>query len=793
MYRRLLTIVLLALAASPLPGEAAAPAPVSLRIVARLPAGLALPEPKPLALVKATPYGAISGALPSDATSVEVSGAIGSDLVIGLRADWFWRVEISSPGFWAAPALLSAPLAARDLVVDFLPAGKLTAKLVVPDGQPAPAEISVGIEASPELEARSPGAATRNLRRALPGGQQQCPVTQSRFVCSLPAGRVDLALRIDSFVTHYRWGVEVAPGKQVDLGTLALERGSAVSGWVVTRGASPGGPPATVELTALGRSEAASPIDAARLSSRKLGTRVDDRGFFHLTGVPAGAYSLAVTKEGFAPAISPAVQVFPDRETRLVQPIELELPVTASLWITPTLAPNGEPWRVEIGKTRSGSNYLDFVTEGTEPAPGGNWQKKGLAPGTYKLRVLDSTGTAFWADDVAWSASSSEVWVPLEVFEFAGEVWFGKEPIPGAVVFFGGKNGTSRLRFETDEEGRFQGSLPKGRGLWPVDIEVEEPALLYRLAGIDLEPTHGGVAEVFLRVPKTEIAGQVVNSEGQPASGAFVEIHPNEGPPTQLRANDRGFFSLRGLVPGKLEAEARRRSEVSERAVFELVEDREMTPLRLTLRATQTLRGSVRAGNRPVAGARIAASPLLPTERFAGVGTLAVATSGLDGSFRLELPKDVSSLQLRVGAPGFTYAQFRFSALPTDPVTLPLAQDGGTLRLTADGPLRARAWLETAPWLLFPERGLRVALPELRRWSEAHGLPPELSSLTVPNLPAGKLTACWFATVKEETAAFASGTLPPARCTEGWLSPGGELELAVRSPHRKAGDGGEPE
>jgi hypothetical protein len=708
-----------------------------------------------------------------------------------LRTDWFWRVEATTSDYWVAPVLLSAPLAARELPLKLLPAATLTGRLVVPEGQTLPAEISVGVEATPELAAASPGAAVKNLTRALPSSQISCPVEETHFRCLVPAGTLDLALRVEGFISHYRWGLPVKRGALVDVGTVALERGAAVSGWVVVRGAAaPSGPRVKVELQPQGRSEAASPVEYARLAGRRLDATVDARGFFHFRGVPPGGYTLTATKEGFAPAVSPGLQVFPDRETRLVQPIELAPPLTATLWLTPEFAPNGEPWRVELGVLRPGSNYLDILTSSPEPAPGGHWRREGLTPGRYKLRVSDSTGASYFSDDIEWTETSTSAWVTLDVQEFEGQVLFGDEPLPGALVTFGGRTGAVRIEVQADDEGAIRGVLPKEFGPWPIDIEANNPPLVFRLAGVDVTSPGAGPAQVTLRVPKTELRGQVVTEAGSPGAGSAVDIQPDGGPPVQLRAGEDGSFEVRGLAPGRVEIEAwRGRRERSEVLPLELAEGRTLPPVRLVLRATRPFVGTVRAGGRPVAGARISVAPLSPADRFAGVGTVAVATSGVDGSFRLELPAWITSLQVRYGAPGFTYGETRFRSLPDQPVTLPLAQDGGTLRLTANAPLRARAWLETAPWLFFPERGLRLPLPELRSWSQAHGLPAEPSSLTVPNLPPGKLTACWFATEQEEATAVASGSLPAKRCSEGWLAPGGEVELALVSPRGQKAKG----
>lgn len=792
MHRRLLGAVFL-LGIGFATESAATPEPVR-RVPVRVLPNVVEGDPAPSSLVllrlRAVPYGAISGELPADAPAVETSGTVADGGTLELRSDWFWRVEATTSDYWAAPILLSAPLAARDLPLRLLPAATLTGRLSVPEGQTLPAEFSVGVEATPELVAGSPGTAVKNLTRALPSSQIPCPVLAGHFRCLVPAGTLDLALRAEGFISHYRWGLPVKRGALVDVGTVALERGAAVSGWVVVRGAAaPTGQRVKVELQAQGRSEAASPVESARLASRRLETTVDARGFFHLTGVLPGGYTLTATKEGFAPAVSPGLQVFPDRETRLVQPIELAPPLTATLWLTPEFAPNGEPWRVELGALRPGSNYLDLLTTSPEPAPGGQWRREGLTPGRYKLRVSDSSGASYFSDDIEWTETSTSAWVTLDVLEFEGRVLFGDEPLPGASVTFGGRTGAVRIEVQADDEGAIRGVLPKDFGPWPIDIEANNPPLVFRLAGVEVSSSGAGPAQLTLRVPKTELRGHVVTEDGRPGPGSAVDILPDSGPPVQLRTREDGSFEARGLAPGRVEIEAwRGRMERSEVLPLEIVEGRTVPPVRLVLRATRPFVGTVRAGGHPVAGARISAAPLSPTDRFAGVGTVAVASSGVDGNFRLELPAWVTSVQVRYGAPGFTYGETRFATLPDHPIVLPLAQDGGTLRLTADTPLRSRVWLETAPWLFFPERGLRLPLPELRSWSQAHGLPAELSSLTVPNLPPGKLTACWFATEKEESEAFATGSLPAKRCSEGWLAPGGEVELTLVSPRGQKGE-----
>lgn len=56
--------------------------------------------------------------------------------------------------------------------------------------------------------------------------------------------------------------------------------------------------------------------------------------------------------------------------------------------------------------------------------------------------------------------------------EILGRVTLGDDPL-AATLWFGGRSGVRRIRFDSDEKGRFDGWLPE-EGTWPVDLVSEE-------------------------------------------------------------------------------------------------------------------------------------------------------------------------------------------------------------------------------------------------------------------------------------------------------------------------------
>jgi len=84
---------------------------------------------------------------------------------------------------------------------------------------------------------------------AIPEDQVDCTLIQTRWLCHLPAGVLDVELRARSFVPIYLWNVAIPAGQEVDLGARALRSGASVAGFVQRPDGGPAPTDSRVHLT----------------------------------------------------------------------------------------------------------------------------------------------------------------------------------------------------------------------------------------------------------------------------------------------------------------------------------------------------------------------------------------------------------------------------------------------------------------------------------------------------------------------------------------------------------------
>ncbi|MEM6672466.1 MAG: carboxypeptidase regulatory-like domain-containing protein [Planctomycetota bacterium] len=210
------------------------------------------------------------------------------------------------------------------------------------------------------------------------------------------------------------------------------------------------------------------------------------------------------------------------------------------------------------------------------------------------------------------------------------------DPVPGAVVHLSASN-FGRLR--TDEEGRFEASLPRRAG-WVSVTSVEPPEGFFPGSSPDVNGQLEGNDEVTLEDVRLRrawtVTGRAVLSDGRPASSAWIvatqQISTNQmfsrTEHATTIADEEGVFELTGLTAGaaaKLVATldgATARAEISEST----------EPLVLTLEAGLAATGLVRGKDgEPVAGLELR---VFSASREGVVGGEKLASLGGAESFR---------------------------------------------------------------------------------------------------------------------------------------------------------------
>jgi hypothetical protein len=707
--------------------------------------------------------------LPSDGTRDPLRLSVKSlaPLTLSLRPGSAWDISAEIPGFWVRRVALKvgSPEVTSRVSLELWPLGKITgtakAKPQTPP-LPVPRQLLVRTLDPPS-----------SLRKATtPPGAMDCPADENgAWSCTLPAGTFDLAISADGFAPTYRKQVSVLPAGSTPLGAIVLERGGSIAGWVaVDDGAiDPGSCVARLAPVVAGGTSLSSALDLARTGIEQT---IGPDGLLHFTGLAPGTYQLQVAQQGYPPIRVSSIRVEASAETFLPEPMVLKKPASLAFEVSPPLDWLGRPWRARIFRIDNPpARPLPIAFEGAVGVDG-RLQVPDQASGRYRVDLLDSL-------DNRWATGEHEMskadlaprllevrWISVE-----GRVRLGDVPLR-ASLWFGGRSGTTSMRMESDEKGRFQGVVPRS-GLWRIEVEAPEP-VVQTWSLTDVSGGRSDKARVDIELPDTRVFGRVVDERNRPVAHANVLLEGESLDQLQL-ADDSGSFTVRGLPEGDLwlGAESSSPKGASERVMVSLVEGRATGPLELRLRALDRLAGRVLSPLGPVAGARV----LVLSKDPAGGG--GGATTESDGSFLAEFPRKSSRVVATVGAPGFALQSFD---VPTDSQTLALnvSDSGGTLKISLPGEkdeLQRRNLT-----LAVLQNGVVLPITVLQQWAHDHGQPRDGSdgALLFPNVAPGDYRACL---VPRQLAGFlpASGIPEGTHCSSGSLAPGGTLRLSFLS------------
>ncbi|MEM7355779.1 MAG: carboxypeptidase-like regulatory domain-containing protein [Acidobacteriota bacterium] len=599
--------------------------------------------------------------------------------------------------------------------------------------------------------------------------------------CELPAGDFDLRVGAKGFISHYFWQRQLPPRASVDLGVLQLVPGSSISGWLETEDDSP--LQEGTRIVAIPRASQAELTDEqTRRRSLGVETVVSERGFFHLRGLPPGAYHLEVQHEGFVPLRSPPAVVDEVTETELVEPLVLSRP--AALWVSvePTVDPVGEPWSLML-----------VSPPVTEPAdygrsdPQGAWTAAGLRPGAYLLSVSDSRGSRVTSEEVTVAGLLTEHWVNVEYVEVEGLVTLGKEPL-AAELIFGGESGMTSVRMQADEEGRFDGMLPRA-GVWPVDVKSRKAGVFRRLQGVEVEPSASSSrARVDIELPGTRLEGEVVDPQWQGLPQVNVVAIPAprkpgepKERPSYTRTGEGGLFSFEGFAPAAYRLQAVRvvgqgEREVSESVEVTLTEEDPLQLVRLVLGRQTIFNGRVLSASGGVPGATIIVRPLGREHDI----YIPSAHSGPDGSFAVSLPEDTRQVEVTVMAAGFLFYRQTLGVPEEGEASIGLEQEGGGTLVIRPRPPNQREHPQGYAHIVRGD-GTVLDFGALARWSMINQAPPAGETIEIPRLPSGSYTVCWPISMAQRLEG------QKQECDEGHLPAHGRLEI-TRQPAENSAD-----
>lgn len=602
------------------------------------------------------------------------------------------------------------------------------------------------------------------------GGRPTCRIIATEILCSVPTGRWDVKLSLEGYAPLYHWDVSVAAGKVVELGEARLIPGASVTGWLivpprnepaVAAEASSLMPDLVLEKQLLGW--IGDPRERQKMDQLAYRVKPADTGFFQLSGVAAGAFSLQADLLDQGKVELAQVELEPGEEKSFDQPIEIQLPERLRVFVAPPSDEKQLPWQVKVAKVVAKRYDRELVDEGTVDE-GGGWTSRPLMPGFYELEVTSSGKNSWHKQTIELTSSPPIIQIDLQLIRIEGQLRLGDDPL-AADLIFGSFHGRPQIWMRADEEGEFTGVLPKA-GEWRLDVLLG-PEELRQLDPVEIAADEDP-ARIEVVLPGNVIAGKVTRY-GAPVPEAFVTVFTQDEDPKEIAhslTSASGEFTLKAVRPGAVAVSATDLRISSGWSFVQLNDDTEIRDLHLELVAQRTVRGQVVAwpgGGLPAV--EITAESGLPT--FRRRPTRALST--VDGSFELTVPEDEQVLDLVLVAPGFGVQLQR--------LMLPEADDEAP---TTD--------VELPPITLHRER-VAVKLPDEGTWFLASqgsmvAVPSLLSLFYRLELLQSTSTGWWLAGLAPMGYSFCQGPAGPCIDAVETAEPGGrELEQALPSPH----------
>jgi hypothetical protein len=590
----------------------------------------------------------------------------------------------------------------------------------------------------------------------LPDGIVECPVQDSRFRCGVPAGFLDLRIKASGYVAQYRWDAEVLPGAKYDAGEIKLAKGAAVVGRVKVsaRGVKPA---ASITLTPqLG--ELADP-HTARSGQLALSGTTNDRGFFHVDGVPPGNYVVTARQQGFATSRT-TVRVLANVESELIEPLTLERPHGIDLAVSPPVDADAHPWRVRLQELGALQAFSPESLPAKYVAPG-LYRIASIPTGSYQVSIENGEGETFSAEAIDVDGRRSLFPISLAIILVKGRLHLGHDPL-SASIWFGGRHGPTTIRVNSDAKGDFRGFLPH-TGKWQVEIESEEPAVRRLLRNVDVRSLENGSASLDLTLPATTLKGMVVGPEDEPMPAANVSAKTADSV-VQTKSDSSGRFELRGLPQGTITLTATALSKYSSDVVSATLNEDTETAVEIHLRESTKVKGTVTSGGMGVPGATVMLWPSSDT-----TPSIKPVSTTPQGEFGASVPESTLRVNVIVLAPGFALYARQIDIQVSKIIVCELMQGGGSITI------ERKSENDQSP-LFLVHNGVQIFGPILSQWMRLHSAAkPSGSALTVADLEPGAYSGC----VPDTTNAVPRGARPLRRCSNVIVTPLGDVTMRL--------------
>lgn len=581
------------------------------------------------------------------------------------------------------------------------------------------------------------------------------------FVCGAPVGVTAVAVDLPGSGTTFVWRVNVTAGEPSRL-EIEPKPSIGVTGTVSVPG-----------LTARLVPRGISPSDPAWDFASKT-EALPAGGDFELPRVAPGSYLYRIeAPSGDASAAQVVVPAMPGGMFELP---DLAPPTAAKteIQISPALDGADEAWSLTLARKNPPDG--DAAVRRAQTDLMGWTSLDDLDPGEHVLLVEDSTGSLWWSGTVE-IGEQPLLSIELPHVAIRGRARRGDAPFQGTLIF-GTTQGVRRITMPTDEEGRFDGLLPR-EGEWQVEIAGVGPTCAscdgsagsLRIPPVWVEEGPSGKALLRIEIPDTRVAGRVLLEEVLP--GGVVARRPFEGALVvatrtagsaddrgrlaEVWTDDAGRFELIGMAPGQVSIAATSRDPAAESRFqsFDLRQSSESAELELVLTEKVTLVPRVQGPGGPIGGAKV--TLFLPD------GISAAGTTGVDGTVPLAVPPGrIGTLAVRAEGFGLVLRAVRTTRDPRSSAEIPvhLAAGEGSLVLTQ---LRAdvfdRGWLASEGGGSLPLRVLASLAPGAVRYG---------ASVTLSGLGPEPYVFC----------------IGDRECWSGEVFPGAATELDLSRPER---------
>ncbi len=423
---------------------------------------------------------------------------------------------------------------------------------------------------------------------------------EGRFhAANVETGKVVVEVSHPQYLPDTRRDAVTEEGKSLVIDSK-LVLGAVLSGKVI----GPDGKPVTGADVSIA---AASRDGAQNFGRGNDGATSDAKGLFRAEGLAAGPWTLTARAKGFAP--SEAVQVATTTS-------EVTLRLLPAYEIAGVVRAGGQPVaNAQVQLVRIGGSVGGAVRRGQPTADGtvretidnettdaeGRFRFEGVPQGTYEL----DAGPTWWGESRAnilpttvKEIAAGNVNVAIECT--AGLSISGRVFLPDGTNAPAGQVNAQRMRGPNEppavgDRDWANGAVADGAfelvglaaGRWTVTVTVPGYA-------VRTETVETGARDLrFTLQQGGRVAGRVLNPDGTPAAGVWVNVSGPESGSQGDQTNEEGRFEVQGLAPGACRVDAtqwnqetRKRSQAAAEGV-DVRADQTTTVPDLTLKAAE--------------------------------------------------------------------------------------------------------------------------------------------------------------------------------------------------------------